>query len=233
MSIVEQVDVAPTAQLIKWLAMGLGVVGLILPILTIGPHSDALAYAALATPLLTFTLMLMAPQAFAARARGARSLNVFPALPVMGLVVASFSAHLVDWTPALLPMALSLAIALLLGLGLAGGRWPVHTAFAALFLALFGAGYGYGGLVFADRALDRGASQTYSAEIERAYLSYGRSGSTPHFVLAPWGPMTAPTDVTVPRPAYNALSAGQSACVRLHPGYLHMPWFTAGLCDGV
>jgi hypothetical protein len=107
---------------------------------------------------------------------------------------------------------------------------PGGLAAAILFLAVYGAGYGFGGLVFADMRFDHGQSQTFQTTVQSRHESHGRGGTGYHLVLAPFGPVTTPASARVSPAAYAALNIGDVACVTLHPGALKMAWYTAGVC---
>jgi hypothetical protein len=232
MSIVTQGAAAPAARINVWIASGLGALGVILPLFAGGSQGFWIIPVSLVLPAIGFAMMLATPEAFGVTRRGKRSLNIMPGLSIIGLLVSgTTNASLLDWRPALVPAAFAAAIALVLGVGLVGRRLPGPLWASILFWVVFGAGYGFCGTVFADRRLDHDPTQNFPVVVQRQYLSYGKNSTTPHLVLAPWGPATGETDVAVTRAAYQALTPGQTACVTLHPGALNMPWFEAGLCS--
>jgi hypothetical protein len=232
MSMVGQAVVAPSARVVSWIASIMGAAGLVLAVFPPGYGPAWIPPLALALPPMAFVLMLGAPEAFGVTSRrsGQRSVNILPAVSTIGLVVAAMQIGVLNWRIALLPAALCAGVTLLLGLGLVGRRLPGNFWVGALFWAAFGGAYGYGGLIYADVRFDREPTQSFQAQVDRVYLSYGRHSTTPHLVLAPWGPAAGETDVPVTHAAYAALGPGQTACVTLHPGALRMPWFQADVC---
>jgi hypothetical protein len=232
MSSIEMRPAVLSERIVAWFASGLGFVGVILPIFAGMANEGWIAPVALVIPPVCFMLMLGAPEAFGItnRRTGRRSLNIIPALSVVGLIAAASHVGVINWRLTLLPAGLCAAMTLLLGLALVGRRLPGGLWLSLVFWACFGGAYGYGAMVFADMRFDQGATQTFPAPVQRQYLSYNRNSTTPHLVLGPWGEVTGETDIAVSRSAYDALGPGQTACVTLHPGRLGMPWFQADVC---
>lgn len=231
MSIIEQGG-APGGGIARWVGYGLSVIGLFLPFVPARFGGAALATATLVLPALVFALLLYAPEAFGQVLRGTktRTISLVLALPVFMLFVSALNAGVLDSHDALLPAAVCAAIAVLLGLGAATRPMPGGLAAAIIFLALFGAAYGYGGLVYADIRFDHDPGQVLQAQVQDHDVSHGRGGPAYHLTLAPWGPMTTPHRVTVTAQTYGQLNPGDLACVTLHPGALRMAWFRAAAC---
>ncbi|MDR3513733.1 MAG: hypothetical protein P4L73_19020 [Caulobacteraceae bacterium] len=231
MSVIQQGASPLGYGLVRVLGYGLSVAGVVLPLLPAGRHGEAIAWAALVVPALVFAILLVSPPAFAMRdRRGRRSVNILLLLPVMGLAMAALGSRALDQHYALLPAALCAAIAVLLGIGAAAQPLPGSQLGAVIFLVLFGAGYGYGGMVFADVRFDHSAGQPFQTQVRNRYVSRGRSTSY-HLVLAPWGPLAQPLDAGVPAKTYAALQDGDLACVTLHPGALRMAWYQVAACN--
>jgi hypothetical protein len=236
MSLLDEEARAPSLAAPRAAGYGLAVVGFLLPLFPSRWGGDPLAVAALAVPAIVFALLLTVPEAFGVTFRrwggraGQRTISPLLLLSVLGLFVVAIAAGVVDVALALVPAAVCALIAVLLGLGAARRPMPGGLVEAVIFLALFGAAYGYGGLIFADMRFDRGPTQTYQARVENRYVSRGRNGPSYTVVLAPFGPVAKQVRAGVSAPAYAALNVGSLACVALHPGALRMPWFTAGAC---
>jgi hypothetical protein len=218
--------------IVRWVGYGLSLAGLLLPIAPLGLGGVALAVLTLVVPALVFALLLIAPEAFGQTLRGTRTRTISPILlaPPMVLLATALTSGVLDSRHALLPAAVCAAIAVLLGLGAATRPMPGGLAPAIVFLALFGAAYGYGGLVYADLRFDGEPGQVFRTQVQARSVSHGRGGAGYRLTLAPWGPVSAPVDVGVPERTYAALNPGDTACVTLHPGALRMEWFRAGLC---
>jgi hypothetical protein len=233
MSTIEAGATAPSGRAIMVTACALALVNGILPVFAGGAYGDEIAPLSLALPAVVFALLLAAPEAFGVthRRTGRRTPNVLPAFSVMGLIISAGHVGFLTWRPALTFAGFGAAIALVLGLGLVGKRLPGGIWLSALLWAGFGGAYGYGATVFADTTFDHDPGQIFRAQIEREYVSHSRSSSTPHLVLAPWGPVGRETDISVTNQTYHALAVGDAACVTLRPGALGMAWYRAAVCN--
>src|ERR1700709_1147907 len=119
MSVVGQTAVvAPSARAICWLACGLAVVGLLLPLFATGPQGEWIIPIALTLPAMIFLMMLAAPEAFGVTHRRwtGRTGNAFPAMSVIGLITSVSHDGLINWRLTLLPAGLCAVIFLLVGL---------------------------------------------------------------------------------------------------------------------
>jgi hypothetical protein len=237
MSLATQMAVSPGGRLITVIACVLGVGNLFLAIVAgsgVGGFDAEAALAALVIPLIVFSLVLGFPEAFGIthQKSGVRTPNILPLMSIMGLLILPGRAGLVAFTPALVIAGIAAAIALLLGVGLAGNRLPGGFLLSLAYWAAFGGGYGYAAATYADVRFDRSQPQIFQAEVVREYLSYGRHSTTPHLVLAPWGPVTGQTDAAVSQSAYQSLKVGDTACAALHAGALRMPWYRVDICGG-
>ena len=232
MSIIDQEDRGVGGKAARWVAYGLSAVGLLLPFAPARFGGDGLAVATLMLPALVFALLLMAPEAFGRILRGTRiqTISLAPLLPVFALAMSSLQTGRLDIRYALAPTAVCSAIAVLLGLGAASRPMPGGLAATVIFLALFGAAYGYGALMYADVRFDHAVGQMFEAKVQDRNESHARGGPSYRLTLAPWGPVTAPVSATVTAQAYARLNPGDTACVTLYPGALGMAWYRAGLC---
>lgn len=106
-----------------------------------------------------------------------------------------------------------------------GGK---RALFATLMLAVL---YAYGAVTMTDACLDSSAGKHYSARVLGGHVNRGRSTSY-YLQLAPWGPLAGSGDVRVPSPLYHSTAPGDSVCLDLHPGWLHIPWFHVAACSG-
>ncbi|MGA2421448.1 MAG: hypothetical protein ABSG69_15335 [Candidatus Acidiferrum sp.] len=77
----------------------------------------------------------------------------------------------------------------------------------------------------ADRLFDRHAPQTFHARV----LNKGRVRSG-DLLLAPWGPISDTNVISVNGNLFNAIPVGQSVCIQLHPGALHVLWYHLARC---
>jgi hypothetical protein len=233
MTIIEQGGGALGGAIARWTGYGLSFAGFLLPLVPARYGGQALAAAALILPAAVFALLLVSPEAFAQTLRGTRTrtISVILLFPSFMLFVGTLNAGVIDAHFALLPGAVCAVIAVLLGLGAARRPMPGGLVAAIVFLALFGAGYGYGGLVYADTRLDASPGQLFQAQVLARWTSFGRGGETYHLTLAPWGPVSRSLSVITSRATYMALNPGDTACMTLRPGALGMEWYQTGLCN--
>jgi hypothetical protein len=150
------------------------------------------------------------------------------AMPACALFARSlFDLNLVSWLP-LTAFAAAIAIVFLI----AALRREVHLRrrwWRLLAAALLTGAYAFGALGQADVLLDRSPQSMLRSRIIDKQPGRNRVASH-HLTLAPWGPMTAPNDATVPREVYDAAEIDDTACIRLHDGALGMAWFAATAC---
>ncbi|WP_407155652.1 hypothetical protein [Bradyrhizobium sp. STM 3557] len=150
------------------------------------------------------------------------------AVPACALFARTlFDLNLLSWLP-LTAFAAAIAIVFLIAALRRETRlrrrwWRLSIA------ALLTGAYAFGALGQANVLLDRAPQSVLRSRITGKHLGHSRIASY-HLTLAPWGPMAAPHDATVPRDVYDAAEIGDPACVRLHDGALGMAWFTATAC---
>jgi len=138
-----------------------------------------------------------------------------------------FDLNLVSWLP-LTAFAVAIAVVFLIAAvrretQLRRRWWRLCAA------ALLTGAYAFGAIGQVNVLLDRAPRSVLRSRIIGKHLGHSRIASY-HLTLAPWGPMTAPHDATVPRDVYDAAEIGDPACIRLHDGALGMAWFTAVAC---
>jgi hypothetical protein len=96
-------------------------------------------------------------------------------------------------------------------------------------IGLLTAAYAFGSLGEANALLDRSRPSVLRGQILDKRISYDRA-TTYRFRLAPWGPLGAPKEVSVPQELYDRLEPGKEACLLLHDGALGMAWFNVMAC---
>ncbi|MBI3728697.1 MAG: hypothetical protein HY254_10265 [Burkholderiales bacterium] len=150
-----------------------------------------------------------------------------PGLALMMRAVTDF--NLVNYTP-VLQMALACSLtftALALHLDRPLRSKPVMIlVFTAISFA-----YGYGAAGLLNAKLDHSTAETYQVQVLSKHISRGKHTSY-HLQLAHWGPVRHADDVTVESELYNGIVTGGMACVALHKGSLHLPWFVVRACLG-
>jgi hypothetical protein len=135
--------------------------------------------------------------------------------------------NMVDWVP-LIIAALACAAVFVAALALADRNLRRHPWMLA-GIALLTSAYAFGSLGEANALLDRSHPSVLRSQILDKRISYGRT-TTYRFKLAPWGPLGAPKEVSVPQEIYARLEPGKEACLLLHDGMLGMPWFVVLAC---
>ncbi|MFZ6743750.1 hypothetical protein ACO0LC_11025 [Undibacterium sp. JH2W] len=191
-----------------------------------------LMLAALALPWLA---LLMMKQANGVYQLDGKSTDVKPNLalmifmPCIALMLRSMvDINMVHYKAAMLP-ALVCGLALLV-LGLMVDR-ALHSKFLMIiFLAFVFSAYGYGAVTLINARLDHAVAQTYQVQVLGKRVSSGKSTSY-HLQLAAWGPIQQSEEVTVDSSVYRRIAMGDLACVNLHKGGLHMPWYVVYACQ--
>ena len=135
--------------------------------------------------------------------------------------------HLIRWTPII---SLAILTSILLSVILyQSDRGMRQRPWSLLPIVLFGSFYAYGAIGEADALLDHSASQTFTVAVNGKHVSHGKTTSY-YLQLASWGPQQDPSSVTVPSDLYDAVAIGESVCISLHPGALHIPWYEIDTC---
>jgi hypothetical protein len=120
--------------------------------------------------------------------------------------------------------------AILVGLAFWCDPWlKKHLGVTALLLILCCA-YGYGAGMQVNALLDRSTPNTYRVMVTGKYVSHGKSTSY-HIKLAPWGPNVSGQTLMVFRSQYEETKTGDTVCMLLRSGALHVAWSELGRCD--
>jgi hypothetical protein len=134
----------------------------------------------------------------------------------------------IGWTgPSLLTVFGS---AVLVGVALWCDPWlKKHRGIAALLLFLC-CSYGYGAGLEVNAMLDQSPPQSYRVVVAAKHVNQGKSTSY-HLTLAPWGPYVSGQDLRVSHSRYAATRPGDTVCMFLRAGALHVAWSELGSCD--
>jgi len=109
--------------------------------------------------------------------------------------------------------------------------WKSPSRGAIFFaIALLGGMYSIGLVNAANSLPDMSAPHLYQSWILKMYESQSSKGTRYYVRVAPWGPITYPDDVDVPRNTYKTFHVGDPVCFGLHPGFLQAPWYTSMPC---
>lgn len=156
------------------------------------------------------------------------NLGTLCALPACAIVARMlFDLNMIDWTPliaaAVVCTAIFMAALAIADRGLRRQRWML------LGVGLLTGAYALGAIGEANALLDRSPASIVRSQILEKHVTYGKR-TTYHFQLAPWGPLTEASDVSVSRELYDRLEPGNPACLLLRSGALGMPWFIVLPC---
>jgi hypothetical protein len=92
---------------------------------------------------------------------------------------------------------------------------------ALLFCAL---SYSYCFAFALNTLFDNSDAKTYQTTVLAKPVTHGKS-TTYYLRLAAWGPITNVSDLQVSPRIYGSYAPGDTACLGLHPGLLHLPWY--------
>jgi hypothetical protein len=216
-------DTAKYLNVISWIALVWGF---------FFPRPYPLAIAVLAVlPIVAVVLLLRSRGIYQIEGRRndrRPSLAVPFIFPGMVLVLrTTVDLHLLHWASLLTASAIcTLVLTVILVSSDPGLRKRPWTALIILFLGVF---YFYGAIAEVNSLLDRASPQTYEVAVTGKHIVSGKSTSY-HLELEPWGPLTKPDNVTVPSPLYYYTAPGNTVCVDLYPGTLHIPWYLVRTC---
>jgi hypothetical protein len=128
----------------------------------------------------------------------------------------------------LFPAILLVSLATCVGFFLVARNTPSGRG-AWIVMVMLSCSYGYGLVTSADTLPDHAKPERYSAAIVGKHTTSGRSTSY-YLDLAPWGPIPDENRLSVSKRLYDAAAVGDLACLELHPGYLHAPWYRQVEC---
>ena len=150
------------------------------------------------------------------------------AIGSFGLLLAGNNNHFVTLRP-LLPWMALLAVLVLLACArfLHGNPQIFGAAFALLLLSGL---YGFGVITQLDTLPDQAPSSSFTAQVNGEHASHGRS-TTYYLDLGPWGPIETNNSISVPWSVYSSTQPGDTICLALHPGALHVPWYQRVSCN--
>jgi len=151
-------------------------------------------------------------------------------LPGLALTVHAVSAvNTVGWQgPLLLAGAGGLALTALAG---RIDPWLRQQRWAVLLVGVFACVYGYGAALEVNSLADRSAAQVYRVKVLAQFVSESSKVKSWYLTLAPWGPVAASEDVSVPETLYERTRPGDTVCVQLRPGALQVAWYRVEPCS--
>lgn len=234
MSVVEPSKATLDPKAVRWAVYGLATVGGVAVVASGIFPSAPFTLLAIAVAFAPLAITLWAPDVFVIMVRSKRGaaprpgLNPVAGIPAAALLFRSVGMNLIDFAPSRIAAgACALAFAAASRL-----RQPVQTPIQLLlYMSLFGLLLGYGAATQADVRFDTSPGDPYRATVMDVEEHHSRRTTSYTVELSPWGPLTGWNWQDVPHSIYQAIDAGDSLCMRLHPGALHERWFTIDLCS--
>jgi hypothetical protein len=234
MSIVQTPAADPAVT--RWSGYALAAIGTVAPfavlILRDPPQPQIAVLVAVLLAVTLLALIVLSAESFIVTARGGsrQVFNYVLIVPVISLVVVSNGANFVHPEFGGLAAAVAAAVAALAGVWTPRSAPLPSPMIFLLFLAFYGAGLGWGATMLGDRFFDASPGQVFPVTVESTYTTWGR-GRHFHVQLAPWGPVTNATSMTVAVSTFDDAQKGVAMCARLHPGALGLAWYHVGRCD--
>jgi hypothetical protein len=177
------------------------------------------------TPLVMFTLLHRSPMLYVLgkRKRDPRADFTFAFIAAgVGLWLGNIGVNFVSLR-SLYPSIVLVSVATCAGLLLVA-RNSSGPRGAWILIVMLSGSYGYGLVTSGDTLPDHAQPERYSVSIVGKHTVSGKS-TTYYLDLGPWGPITEENKLSVSRRLYDAAGIGELACLELHPGYLHAPWY--------
>jgi hypothetical protein len=149
-------------------------------------------------------------------------------LPGLGLLARSvFDFDLLNWEQLLIAAAFIALTLTLVAATLSRVRGRSYTGFLVAFALLIA--YAWGALAEANVLFDKTVPHTFEVRVLAKHVSQGRS-TTWYLSVGPWGPRSAPQNISVPYRLYASSPVGSTVCIELRDGALKLPWYYASAC---
>jgi hypothetical protein len=145
---------------------------------------------------------------------------------ILGLRVL-FDLHVLEWQRAI-SLSIGVGVVLWFAALMADPILRARKGVAVIFLLLTSA-YGAGAGLEANALLDKTPETIYPAKVLAKHIDSGRHTEY-NLHLSPWGPKKETNMVSVPRKFYESLQPGESVCIALRPGALHVAWYAVRRC---
>lgn len=183
------------------------------------------------TPLVAAYLLYRQPLLYGVfKAKSDPRGDVSPVLMIsgFGLLIGTADMNFIS-TELLLPF-IGIGALASLALFYPGARRSPRRAGTLIGLLFLSGLYGWGLAAAVDTAADTAAPQRFTAQVLGGHVSRGRSTSY-YLELEPWGPYeTVESQMKVSAAKYYATRQGDIACLALHAGALHAPWYELVSC---
>jgi hypothetical protein len=183
------------------------------------------------TPLAVLYLLNREPLFFAlgkSRRDPRAELSIALLAAEMGLFFIAIGMNFVSMRT-LLPFVGMVALAFIAAFYMLGRNGPPMQGFHALVLMSAGF-YSFGLIAAYDTLLDRASVTVYATRVAGKHTKSGKS-TTYYLEFDAWGPFDDANDIRVPRRVYRETQLGDTVCLRVHPGALHVAWYERVECD--
>jgi hypothetical protein len=148
-------------------------------------------------------------------------------VPGFGLMLGNRGNEFVSMS-GLMPYIALVTVACAVGL-FGAARRSTQFAGVMVFVVLLGGMYGFGLAAAADTLADKSDAVSYSVTVTGKHMTSGKSTSY-YLDLEPWGPYEGPNRVSVSGSVYGETSEGDTVCLALHEGALHVAWYRLVKC---
>lgn len=153
---------------------------------------------------------------------------ILPGLVMILALTETYPIHPLNWP-------LLLLLATLFGFALAGGAiradpWSQKEQGNWYLIGVMLWPYGFGAALGLNAFGDYSVAQIYPVTVVSKHTSTSRS-ATFSLRVTPWGPLTYGDAASVSRAVYRSVTPGDTVCVYLKHGALHIPWYRVDRCD--
>ena len=231
MSIVEDAHKPLDPKLVRRAAYGVVLAGVVAALVGEFMPGEVPAVIGISGAVAPVLLALLAPQLFEVTSKtGQRGINPVFIVPSLIVFFAGWLVDLIDIGTPWLAAGVGAAVGAAAGLISAQRRTIGGPVQLMLYLAVSGLFLGPGSLMLTNWRFDHVPATPFRAVVMEKQVTHGKSTSY-SLMLSAWGPRTDEDWVNVPSPTYDAIQAGDQACLLLHPGFLHIRWFTVDACN--
>jgi len=144
-------------------------------------------------------------------------------LPGMALALRSTLDYNIVYSPSAAWLSIGIGSLLCLSAVLADSSLR-RSAITIILLLAISLAYGYGTTVEANVLLDHSTGASCIASVEGKRIIKGKR-TTYELELGPWGPKAKSNKLAVARATYDAIGAGDVACLTLKQGALGVNWY--------
>src|SRR5262249_36384092 len=108
--------------------------------------------------------------------------------------------------------------------------WFRRQRWTAILACAFTFAYGFGAGLEIDVLADSTKPTIYPTQVLQKRASRGSKSTTYYLTLGPWGAITGSDEISVSAARYHATQTGDTVCVYVGKGALHVPWYQVQYC---